>query len=95
MCGRISPKLQYIIKVAGKITGVKSNQRVDIFDKRAVGKARAVVEFALHLLYRELEFLLSGRRFRLLKGKSNGLRNSFLQGNQLVPLCLIYVLANS
>lgn len=78
MCGRIPPKLQNIIKVAGEITGVKSNQRADIFDKRAVGKARAVEEFALHLLYRELKFLPSGRRFRLLKGKSNRVRNSFI-----------------
>lgn len=54
------------------------------------GKARAVEEFALHLLYRELEFLPSGRRFRLLKGKSNRVRNSFIEGHQLVLLCLIY-----
>lgn len=39
-------------------------------------KARAVEEVALHLLYRELEFLPSGRGFRLLKGESNRVRNS-------------------
>lgn len=43
------PKLQDIIKVPGEITGVKKNQRADIFDKRAVGEAGAVEEFALHL----------------------------------------------
>lgn len=74
MCGRIPPKLKNIIKV----TGVKPNQWADIFDKRAVRKARAIEEFALHLLYRELEFLPSGRGFRLLKGESNRVRNSFI-----------------
>lgn len=43
-----------------------------MFDKRAVGEARAVVEFALHLLYREIELLPSGRRFKPLKGKLKG-----------------------
>lgn len=42
------------------------------------GKARAMEEFALHLLYRELEFLPSGRGFRLLKGKSSRVSNSFI-----------------
>lgn len=48
MC-EIPAKLQNIIKVPGKITGVKSKRRADVFDKRAVGEARAVEEFALHL----------------------------------------------
>lgn len=41
MCGRVPPKLQNIIKVAGEITGVKSNQQADIFDKRAVGESES------------------------------------------------------
>lgn len=41
MCGRIPPKLQSIIKVAGEISGVKSNQWADVFDRRAVGEGRS------------------------------------------------------
>lgn len=65
MCGRIPPNLHEIIKVTGEITDVKPKLQVDVFDKRAVWKARAVEEFALGLLCRELDSLPSGRRYRL------------------------------
>lgn len=37
MCCRISDKPQNIIKVGGEISGVKSKEQTDIFDKLAVG----------------------------------------------------------
>lgn len=88
-------KRQNIIEVADEITGVNPNHWAGAFDKRAVSIARAVEEFALRLLYRELELLPFGRRFRRLKGKMNGVNNSFIKGYQLVVLCLIYLSDNS
>lgn len=79
MCGRMPPKLHNIIKVAGERSLVSSQTSVLTYlTSRLSEKARAVEEFALHLLYGELEFLPSGRGFRLLKGKSKRVRNSFI-----------------
>ena len=74
------------------MAGVEPTHRADVFDKRAVGQSQTVEEFALHLLYRELEFLPFGRRFRRRKGKLSGVvNNSFIKGHQHVVLGVIYL----
>lgn len=62
--------LQHIVKVASKIIGVKLPDLSHTFLKRAISKARIILQSPLHHLYGGFELLPSGLRFRLTKART-------------------------
>ncbi len=71
-------RLQHIVQVASKITGVKLPDQSHILRRRATSKARGILQCPLHTLNGEFELLSSGQRFRAPKARSNRLNNSFI-----------------
>ena len=70
--------LERIVKVCGKIVGVRQKSLSELFECHAVRKASDVEKDAEHILSKYYEMLPSGRRLRVLNFKKNRTRLSFI-----------------
>ncbi|MDG2555482.1 DUF1891 domain-containing protein, partial [Vibrio parahaemolyticus] len=58
-------KLEKVVKLCCKITGVTLNNQQHLYDERITSKAWSIVSDSQHPLHVEFQMLLSGRRFCL------------------------------
>jgi len=67
-----------LIMTASKVIGVQQILPQDIFKKRVVKKAFSIINCPSHPLHNEFVILPSGRRYRVIGGKTSRFKNSFI-----------------
>ena len=75
--GREKDKINTVIKTASKITGSNLSSVDDIFRKRLIDKAKAIIKDKFHPGHDLLGRLPSGRRFRSYVGSSRFLNSMY------------------
>uniref|UniRef100_A0A669E0D3 Reverse transcriptase domain-containing protein n=1 Tax=Oreochromis niloticus TaxID=8128 RepID=A0A669E0D3_ORENI len=69
--------LQRVINMAQKITGHPLPSLKDLYSTRCLKRARSILRDCTHPGHRVFKLLPSGRRFRLLRSRTNRLKDSF------------------
>ena len=72
-------KLQRVVNISSKITGLKQTSVTALYEKQILRKANKIINDSNHILYNEYVLLPSSRRFRTIISKTNRKRDSFTQ----------------
>ena len=59
-----------VVNVCGKVVGERQEKISQLYERRVVRKARAIVDDNSHVLAKHYELLPSGRRFRVPKSNT-------------------------
>ena len=70
--------LNDVVNVCNKVVGKRQACMQDLYERQLKQKARQIVGDQSHVLAKFFELLLSGRRYRTVKGKWDFLRLLFL-----------------
>ena len=70
--------LDRVVKVSGKVVGVRQRSMHELYESRIVSKARMILSDASHVLAKNYELLPSGRRYRHVRASTNRSRMSFV-----------------
>ena len=71
-------KLQRVVNISSKITGLKQTSVTALYEKQVLRKANKIINDSTHILYNEYVLLPSSRRFRTITFKTNRKRDSFI-----------------
>ena len=71
-------KLQRVVNISSKITGLKQTSVTAIYEMQVLRKANKIINYSTHILYNEYVLLPSSRRFRTILSKTNRKRDSFM-----------------
>ena len=71
-------KLQRVVNISSKITGLKQTSVTALYEKQVLRKANKIINDSTHILYNEYVILPSSRRFRTITSKTNRKRDSFI-----------------
>ena len=71
-------KLQRVVNISSKITGLKQTSVTALYEKQVLRKANKIINDSTHILYNEYVLLPSSRRFRTITSKTNIKRDSFI-----------------
>ena len=71
-------KLQRVLNISSKITGLKQFSLTALYEKRVLRKANTILNDNIHILYIQYVLLPSSRRFRTIISKTNRKRNEFI-----------------
>ena len=63
--------LDRVVKVSGKVVGVRQRSMHELYESRIASKARMILCDASHVLAKNYELLPSGRRYRHMKASTN------------------------
>ena len=71
-------KLQRVVNISSKITGLKQTCVTALYEKQILRKANKIINDSTHILYNDYVLLPSSRRFRTIISKTNRKRDSFM-----------------
>ena len=71
-------KLQRVVNISSKITGLKQTSVTALYEKQILRKANKIINDSTHILYNEYVLQPSSRRFRTIISKTNRKRDSFM-----------------
>ena len=71
-------KLQRVVNISSKITGLKQTSVTALYEKQILRKANKIINDSTHILYNEYVLLPSSRRFRTITSKTNRKRDAFM-----------------
>ena len=75
LCVRSKRVLNDVVNIYSKVVGVKQVGMYELYERRALEKARQILNDERHVLAQCYELLPPGRRFRNFKGKARAQRS--------------------
>ena len=70
--------LDRVVKVSGKVVGVRQRSLCELYECRIVSKAQMILSDASHVLAKVYELMPSGRRYRNVRASTNRSKMSFV-----------------